>query len=452
MQAIVSHCPVCAAACDSHSSICERCGLVLSTATLLPGDLRPGDSLDGGRYLLLRPLTKGGMGQLFLAQDRRAFGRQVVVKCADDPIQLQREAERLAAIEHPAVPRLLAFLWEQGRAMLVMEWIDGANLLAGLSSDEPDAAPGQPYSLPDLLRWGIQLCELLDYLNARPEGAVVHGDIKPENLMLSAQSGALYLIDFGAAGGGYGTPGYAAPEQYQGQATAATDLYGLAATLYHLATDDDPTAHPFHFPRLGELGPLGVLLGEALRRDPHVRPAVATVRRRLEALLELPGTGAILAPNGAYLHNKAELVAWAAHHWQVAALWRQSGMERALASWLPSGRPVLPPPTGDANADLDAALATLDHANFGAEAPRLNASATVLTLGNGGTVLRIANIGRRYVQARVIAPSWVAVTPSQLLLAPGDAVSLSVRLLRRWGRGSLYVEGGGALLLAVALR
>jgi serine/threonine protein kinase len=114
---------------------------------------------------------------------------------------------------------------------------------------------------------------------------VVHHDIKPANLIVRPDDNELILVDFGGAvrlaGVGpalpqpdsYGTPGYAAPEQYSGDAAPASDVYGLAATLYHLLTDDDPTAHPLEFPQLQRLPPdVVALLQPALARDPNARP------------------------------------------------------------------------------------------------------------------------------------------------------------------------------------
>jgi hypothetical protein len=295
-----------------HHALLGGCGTVVvgsrpasapqlpPTAQPVPGALSPGDTLDGGRYQVRGLLARGGMGALYTATDTQGFGRSVAIKLLADGIgaeALAREARRLAALSHPAVPRLLGYLWESGRGCLVMEQIDGANLHAGLSGEGGDA-PGKAYALDEVVRWGLALSDLLIYLVARQPEPVIHGDIKPENLVLDSASGALYLVDFGAgsvgaadgAAGGYGTPGYAAPEQYRGRPEPRSDVYGLAATLYHLATDDDPTAHPFAFPRLAALGDLGAALRPALLRDPARRPDAAGLRAALIATqLGLPG-------------------------------------------------------------------------------------------------------------------------------------------------------------------
>lgn len=74
----------------------------------------------------------------------------------------------------------------------------------------------------------------------------------------------------------YGTPGYAAPEQYSDVAMPQSDVYGLAATLYHLLTDD-PGAHPFMFPAMSKLSAdLRAALAPALAQDPEARPTATS--------------------------------------------------------------------------------------------------------------------------------------------------------------------------------
>src|SRR5262249_41092326 len=148
-------------------------------------------------------------------------------------------------------------------------------------------------ALEDVLRWGVALCGVLEYLAARRPSPIVHHDIKPANLVLDSASGGIFLVDFGAAAAPHipadgdtwpqsrphGTRAYAAPEQYRALSEPRSDIYALAATLYPLATDDDPAAHPFSFPQLGALGELGLVLGAALDPDVSRRPTAATLCR-----------------------------------------------------------------------------------------------------------------------------------------------------------------------------
>jgi serine/threonine protein kinase len=136
----------------------------------------------------------------------------------------------------------------------------------------------------EVLTYGRSVAETLCYLAGLPQ-PVVHCDIKPANLILPPGGRAPVLIDFGGAlhvpNGDqpvtrldrYGTPGYAAPEQYAGVASPRSDVYSLAATLYHLLTGDDPGAHPLAFPVLGVLPTeVAAVLEPALVRDPAARP------------------------------------------------------------------------------------------------------------------------------------------------------------------------------------
>src|SRR5262249_30575595 len=143
------------------------------------------------------------------------------------------------------------------------------------------------------------LCRLLNYLhNLQPP--VIYRDLKPSNIML-APSGQLYLIDFGVARRfnptrskdtvAFGSPGYAAPEQYgRAQTTARSDIYSLGATLYTLLTGIDPEQNPFSFAplHLSEKVPHGfeALLMKMVEMDPGQRPEnVELVEREIQHML-----------------------------------------------------------------------------------------------------------------------------------------------------------------------
>ena len=121
---------------------------------------------------------------------------------------------------------------------------------------------------------------------------MIHHDIKPANLILDKATDEVRLVDSGTAkarllaqqGGWvgvqkssiFGTAGYAAPEMYREFSEHRSDVYALAATLYHLLTNDDPRDHPFDFPQLGGLAPeIGRALQFVLKQD-HNRRATAT--------------------------------------------------------------------------------------------------------------------------------------------------------------------------------
>ena len=161
--------------------------------------------------------------------------------------QFEREARLLARLHHQALPRVSDHFNEGEGQFLVMQYIAGEDLAAML------AARNGPFPQDDVLRWADQLCDALDYLHTQ-DPQIIHRDIKPQNLKLTAR-GQVVLLDFGLAKGSAGqltavttsasifgyTPNYAPLEQVQGMGTdARSDIYSLASTLFHLATNVKP--------------------------------------------------------------------------------------------------------------------------------------------------------------------------------------------------------------------
>jgi hypothetical protein len=185
-----------------------------------------------------------------------------------------REAHLLSTLRHHSLPLLHASFSENDRSYLVMEAIPGPSL-------EMRAQSG-PVGEPEVLRWGIELCTVLQYLHHLPE-PIVYRDLKPANVLERADTGELVLVDFGVArpvapgvaGTAVGTPGYAAPEQYQGFADARSDVYALGATLHRLLTGYDPDQEqPFRHPPVRTLRPeVSVATEAAIARALAMAPA-----------------------------------------------------------------------------------------------------------------------------------------------------------------------------------
>lgn len=204
-----------------------------------------------GRYKIVRQIGKGGMGAVYLATDLR-LGNQVALKetlFADETLlkAFEREARILASLRHAALPKVSDHFIEGEGQFLIMEYIPGEDLAEML--DKRDI----PFSPEEVLSWADQLLDALDYLHTRTP-PIIHRDIKPQNLKL-AERDQIVLLDFGLAKGaaagmtrassysifGY-TPSYAPLEQMQATGTdSRSDLYSLAATLYHLMTNVAPT-------------------------------------------------------------------------------------------------------------------------------------------------------------------------------------------------------------------
>jgi serine/threonine protein kinase len=203
------------------------------------------------RYRIIRQLGQGGMGAVYEALDQR-LDTTVALKetlFTDERLrrQFEREARLLARLHHPALPRVSDHFSEGDGQFLIMQYIPGDDLSEMLARRQG------PFPASQVLSWADQLLDALDYLHTQ-EPQIIHRDIKPQNLKLTAR-GQIILLDFGLAKGqggdvsrvttaasifGY-TPNYAPLEQIQGLGTdLRSDLYSLAATMYHLLTGVKP--------------------------------------------------------------------------------------------------------------------------------------------------------------------------------------------------------------------
>ncbi|HMY73537.1 MAG TPA: protein kinase [Blastocatellia bacterium] len=204
------------------------------------------------RYLVLRLLGQGGMGAVYQATDRK-FGNAVAVKetfYSNEQLRraFSREARLLNRLRHPALPVVMDYFSIADKQFLAMQYIPGQDLEQLLEERKTN---GQgPFLVPQVMEWADRLLDALEYLHAQ-DPPVIHRDIKPQNLKLTPR-GEVVLLDFGLAKDalanqpeeqkasqslrGY-TPHYASLEQIRGSGTdERSDLYSLAATLYHLLT------------------------------------------------------------------------------------------------------------------------------------------------------------------------------------------------------------------------
>ncbi len=272
-------CPYCKYENRDGVRYCSNCGRALSpvttTHTSTGGTSRSlaiGTPLQGGRYVITKILGEGGMGTAVLATDKRTDNKLVVIKelVSDntDPAKFQedvrnfkREVATLAHLDHPLISYVTDSFEEDSRYFMVQKYIEGENL------EERMDRVNQPMKEREVLGLASELLDILDYL-AQQTPPIVHRDIKPANIIIGSKDKRAHLVDFGIARAdeaknikrkqtsALGTPGYAPPEQYQGNADPRSDLYALGATMHHLLTNRDPRNYaPFSYPPVRTLNP-----------------------------------------------------------------------------------------------------------------------------------------------------------------------------------------------------
>jgi serine/threonine protein kinase len=266
------------AACKDRPEELARVRAAVERAGSMPGliarvgehDGLPGSCL-GGRFRILERIGAGAMGVVYLAEDLE-LGRKVACKIVHHGLmapevalqRFEREAHAMAAVQHPAV----VTLFDRGRTAgeqvyIVMERIDGPSLSAVLDAAKARAPRptgddatwiestlgvarrGESSYVRTVVRWTADLAAGLEAVH---RAGVLHRDIKPSNILVR-RDGRPVLLDFGVAllddqspatrsATSLGTPAYMPPEALERKArrSAASDVYSLAATLYHLLT------------------------------------------------------------------------------------------------------------------------------------------------------------------------------------------------------------------------
>jgi outer membrane protein assembly factor BamB/tRNA A-37 threonylcarbamoyl transferase component Bud32 len=210
------------------------------------------------RYVIQEVVGIGGMGSVYRARDLhfpnvvKLVAVKEMINQAPDPLirativqNFEREANILATLSHPSIPRIYDYFSEESRSYLVLEFIHGRDL-EQIINDTPGFL-----SEEQVLAWAIQLCDVLSFLHAHQPDPIIFRDMKPSNVMVN-QANHIILVDFGIAkpfqtgqkGTMIGTEGYSPPEQYRGEATTLADIYALGATIHHALTRRDPRIEP----------------------------------------------------------------------------------------------------------------------------------------------------------------------------------------------------------------
>jgi serine/threonine protein kinase len=213
-----------------------------------------GKTLQGGKYTLEQEVGRGGFGITFKAT-HQYLNQVVVIKTLNESLrreaqfakfqsQFQDEARRLATCIHPNIVRVSDFFIEDGLPYMVMDYVPGATL-------DLVVFPNKPLAEAKAIHYIGQIGAALQVVH---QNNLLHRDIKPQNIILRQGTEEVVLIDFGIAREftpgstqthtGMVSEGYAPIEQYLYQAprTPATDVYGLAATMYALLTAQVPVA------------------------------------------------------------------------------------------------------------------------------------------------------------------------------------------------------------------
>lgn len=265
------HCPLCGVPlpADAVNGLCPRCLMAGAMQPTQPGGdaapavppLTPEDLAPHFPQLeILECLGRGGMGVVYKAR-QKSLNRLVALKLlaperADDPqfaARFEKEAQALAALNHPHIVGVYDFGQAGGFYFLLMEFVDGVNLRQLLQTKR--LTPKEALSI---------VPPVCDALQCAHDHGIVHRDIKPENLLID-KAGTVKIADFGIAkivgesgvsvpaadplnaGGApaphtfpLGTPAYAAPEQANGTADHRADIYSLGVVLYEMLTGERP--------------------------------------------------------------------------------------------------------------------------------------------------------------------------------------------------------------------
>jgi serine/threonine-protein kinase len=198
-----------------------------------------------GKYRILAPLGSGGFGAVYLAEDTW-IDKKVALKVPHrqnlDFGELVREPRLLASLSHPNIVAVLTAERQDDVFFIVMEYVPGDTLETIIARDGA-------LELPRALDYACQIVNAVDHAHRQ---GVIHRDLRPGNVLVTDQ-GLLKVADFGtsrfleiAAHGTtvIGSPPYMAPEQFQGKAVFASDIYSVGVTLYQMLTGTLPYETP----------------------------------------------------------------------------------------------------------------------------------------------------------------------------------------------------------------
>jgi serine/threonine-protein kinase len=211
-----------------------------------------------GKYKIFSTLGSGGFGTVYLAEDTwidKKVALKVPHKQNLDFGELLREPRLLASLNHPNIVTIVTAEKQQNVFFIVMEFVPGDTLEAIIARDGA-------LDVSQALDFTCQICNAVDHAHRH---GVLHRDLRPSNVMVT-DNGMVKVADFGtsrfleiAAHGTtvIGSPQYMAPEQFQGKAVFASDIYSIGVTMFQMLTGtmpyDTPTAADLERLKRGEL-------------------------------------------------------------------------------------------------------------------------------------------------------------------------------------------------------
>ena len=223
-----------------------------------------------GKYQILSNLGSGGFGTVFLARDAW-IDKKVAIKVphrqSGDFDDLLQEPRLLAALDHPNIVGIVTAERVEGVFFIVMDYVKGESLEAVLDREKS-------LDLPRALNYIVQILKGVEHAH---QAQILHRDLRPANVLVS-ESGVVKVADFGTsrflekshATTVIGSPPYMAPEQFQGRAVLASDIYSVGVILYQMLTGTLPyfSPNPAQIERHGGAGTL-----HAAQAAQHADPA-----------------------------------------------------------------------------------------------------------------------------------------------------------------------------------
>ena len=194
------------------------------------------------RYQIIAQVAEGDYSTVYLAQDLlfKSLKKSVIVKArqfsSSDPNlremeirNIEREADVLATLSHPAIPRMYDYFTTGHESYMVMEAVGGKDLATLLNEEENFLAEER------VAAWAVEICDLLEYLHGHRPFPMIHRDVKPRHVMVDSHE-RIRVVGFalarfyqhGQKGQAVGTGGYSPPEQYEGIAEPRSDIFAQA--------------------------------------------------------------------------------------------------------------------------------------------------------------------------------------------------------------------------------